>query len=65
MRDIAEGVLMRGKPRIGGHIDAPAHDVLAFMIARREPQHLDRAGGRRLVLADGAVGDAEAHASEV
>ena len=61
MRDIAEGVFVRGKPRVGGNVDAPAHHILAFMVARRQPQHLDHARGRRIVAIDGAVGDAQAH----
>ena len=59
VRDVAEGVLVGGKPRVRRYIDAPAHHVLAFVIARRKPQHLDRAGGRRIVAVDRAVGDAE------
>ena len=59
--DVAEGVLMGGKPRVGRYIDAPAHHVLAVVIARRQPQHLDRARGRRIVAIDRAVGDAHAH----
>jgi len=61
VRDIAERVLVRGKPRVGRHVDAPAHDVLAFVIARGDAQHLNRARGRRVIAADHAVGDAKAH----
>ena len=59
--DIAEGILVRGKPRIRRHVDAPAHHVLALVIARRQPQHLDHARGRRIVMVDGAMGDVDAH----
>ena len=59
--DIAERVLMGGKPGVGGDVDAPAHHVLALVVSRRQPQHLDHAGGRRIVAIDGAVGDAQAH----
>ena len=62
--DIAEGVLMGGKPRIGRNVDAPAHDVLALVVARRQPQHLDHARGRRIVAVDVAMGDAQAHVTD-
>ena len=58
MRDVAEGVFVRIEPRVGGNVDAPAHHILAFMVARREPQYLDNAGGRRIVTMDDTVGDA-------
>ena len=35
---IAERVFMGGQVRIRRHIDTPAHDVLAFMIARSQSQ---------------------------
>ncbi len=59
--DIAEGVFVGGQPRIGHDVDVPALDILAFMVARREPQHLDHAGGWRIVAVDRAMGDAKAH----
>ena len=61
MGDIAEGVFVGGEPRIGHDVDAPAPDVLAFVVARRQPQHLDHAGGGRIVAVDRAMGDAKAH----
>ena len=61
MGEVAEGVLVGIEPRVAGNVDAPADDILAFMVARGEPQHLDHAGGRRLVAMDDAVGDAQAH----
>ena len=59
--DIAERVFVAGEPRIGGHIDAPAHDILALVVTRRQPQHLDHAGGWRIVAIDVAMGDAKTH----
>ena len=59
--EIAEGVLMGVEPRVGGHVDAPADHILAFVVARGQPQHLDHARGRRFVAMDDAVGDAKAH----
>ena len=61
MGKIAEGVLMGGEPGIGRDIDAPAHHVLPLVVARREPQHLDDAGSRRVVVVDVAMRDAQAH----
>ena len=61
MGEVAEGILVRVKPRVGGNIDAPADHILAFVVARGEPQHLDHARGRRVVAMDDAVGDANAH----
>jgi hypothetical protein len=63
MGEVAERVLVSGEPRIGGNVDAPVDHVLTLMVARGEPQHLDRARGRRVVMADDAVGDAQAHGS--
>ena len=59
--DVAEGVLMLIEPAIGRHVDVPVDDVLAVMIARRQPQHLDHAGGRRVVAIGGSVDDADTH----
>ena len=59
--DVAERVLLLVEPRVRRHVDAPAHHVLAVVVARRQPQHLDHAGGRRIVAIVGAVGDADAH----
>ena len=59
--EIAEGVLVRVKPHVGGHIDAPADHILAFVVARGEPQHLDHACGRRVVATEHGLGDAQAH----
>ena len=61
MREVAEGVFMGGEPRVAGNVDAPADHILAFVVARREPQQLDHAHGRRVVTMDDAVGDAQAH----
>src|SRR5258705_127551 len=36
--EVAEGVLVLLEPAIGGNVDAPIHDELAFVVARREPQ---------------------------
>ena len=64
MGDIAEGVFVGGEPRIGHDVDAPALDILAFVVARRQPQHLDHAGGGRIVAVDRAMGDAKAHVDD-
>ena len=45
----------------GDDVDAPALDILAVVVARRQPQHLDHAGRGRIVAVDRAVGDAKAH----
>ena len=61
MGDVAERVLVLVEPAIGGHVDAPARHILAVVVARREPQHLDHAGRRRRVAVGGQVRDAKAH----
>jgi hypothetical protein len=61
MREIAKGVLMGVEPHVAGNVDAPTDHILAFVVARREPQHLDHAPGRRIVTMGDAVGDAQAH----
>jgi hypothetical protein len=61
MGDIAERVVLLIEPAILGHVDAPAHHVLSLVVARREPQQLDHAGGGSLVPVDGLVRDADAH----
>src|ERR1019366_9114903 len=48
----AEGVLMGVEPRVRGDVDAPADDVLAFVVAGGEAQHLDHAHRRRVVAMD-------------
>ncbi len=61
VHEIAEGVFMGVEPRVGGNVDAPADHVLAVVVTRGEPQHLDHADGRRVITMDDAVGDAQAH----
>lgn len=61
VRDVAERIFMRGKPRVRRHIDPPTHDVLALMVSWGEPQYLDHARGGRIVSIISAVGDAQAH----
>src|SRR5713101_527631 len=61
MRDIAERILMHVQPRIGGDIDLPFGDVLPVMTARRHPQDLNYASGRRLVAIAGGMGNSQAH----
>ena len=61
MGDVAERVFMADQLGVGGDVDAPVDHILALMVARRDPQHLDRARGRRVVPADDAVGDVQAH----
>ena len=61
MGDVAERVLMHVEPRIGGDVDLPVGDVLPVMAARRHPQDLDHAGGRRLVAIGGGMGNSQAH----
>ena len=62
--EVAEGVFMR-IARVVRDVDAPADHVLAFVIARGEPQDLDHAGGRRFVAMNDAMGDAQTHGSEM
>ena len=61
MGEVAERVFVADEFGVGGNIDTPVDHILALMVARREPQHLDRACGRRVVAADDAVSDAQAH----
>ena len=61
MRAVAEGVVVSIEPRVTGNVDPPVDDILAVVIARSQPQHLDDAGGRRLVAMNDAVGDAQSH----
>ena len=61
MGDIAERVLMHVEPRIGGDVDLPFGDILPVMAARRHPQDLNHAGGRRLVAIAGGMGNSQAH----
>ena len=65
MGDIAEGVFVGSEPRIGRHVDAPAPDILAFVVARRQAKHLDHAGCGRIVAVDRAMGDVKAHGEQV
>jgi NADH-quinone oxidoreductase subunit G len=62
MADVAEGILVLVQQAILRQIDAPAHHVLPVVIARREPQHLDHAVGRRVVAIGGGVGNSNSHA---
>ena len=60
--DVAERVFMLIEPAIGRNVDAPACDVLAIMVARREAQNLDHAAGRRVVAIGGRMRNADMHA---
>jgi hypothetical protein len=62
MGDVAEGILVLVEPAIGGHVDAPARHILAVMVARGQPQHLNDARSRRLVAIAREVRDVDAHA---
>src|SRR5215813_3947429 len=61
MGNIAKRVFTWGEARIGGYIDTPTHDVLAFMIARRQPQQLDRPSRGRVVPVHRTVADMQVH----
>ncbi len=61
MSDVAERVLLLVEPAVGRKLDSPARDMLAIMIAWREPQHLNHARRGHLITIAGTVGDAEAH----
>ena len=63
MDDVAERILMGLQPAVGGYVDAPIHHILAVMVARRQPQRLDHAGGGSVVAIDALVRDADAHGS--
>src|SRR5262245_2699542 len=59
--DVAEGILVLVEPAIRGDVDAPARYVLAIVVARRQPQHLDHARGGRLVAVARQMRDADTH----
>ena len=61
MGDVAESVLVLIEPAIRGNVDAPARHVLAIVVARGQPQHLDDAGGGRLVAVGDQMRDADTH----
>src|SRR5215475_14822950 len=61
--DVAERVLLRCEPAVGGHVDAPVHDILTPVVARRQAQGLDHARTRSIVTIDGLVREADAHGS--
>ena len=61
MGDVAEGVLMMIEPAIYGDVHTPARHVLAVVVARGQPQHLDHAGRGRPVDIARQVRDADAH----
>ena len=61
MGEVAEGVLVLVEPAIRGDVDPPARHVLAVVVARGQPQHLDHAGRGRPVAIARQVRDADAH----
>ena len=61
MGDVAEGVLVLVQQAILRQVDAPVYHILPVVIARREAQHLDHAGGRRVVAIGGRVGNTNSH----
>ena len=61
MGDVAEGVLVHIEPGIGGNVDLPFGDILPVMAARRHPQDLNDAGGRRFVAIARGMGNSQAH----
>jgi hypothetical protein len=61
MGDVAERVLVHVEAAVLRDVDAPMHDVLAVVIARRQAQRLDHAVDRRVVVVAGLVRDANAH----
>ena len=62
--EVAEGILVGIEPRVAGDVDPPVDHILALVVARGQPQHLDDARGRRFVAMDDAVGDTKAHVQE-
>src|SRR6202142_1295836 len=61
MSDVAEGVLVQVHQAIIRQIDAPGHHILPVVIARGEAEHLDHAGGRRVVAISRRVGNTNSH----
>jgi hypothetical protein len=61
MGDVAERILVLIELAVFRHVDAPALDILAVVIARRQPQRLDHGIGRLRVAIDGFMGDLKAH----
>src|SRR5215469_12692612 len=61
MGDVAESVLVLVEPTIRGDVDSPARHVLAIVVARGQAQHLDHAGGGRLVAVGDQMRDADTH----
>src|SRR5229473_4672831 len=61
MCDVAERVLLRLEPAVGGHVDAPVYDILARVVARRQAQGLDHARTWSIVAVHGFVRDTDAH----
>ena len=59
--DVAERVLVLVELAVLGHVDPPIDDILAVVIARRQPQRLDDAVRRLAVAVDGLVGHLDAH----
>src|SRR5271165_3034745 len=65
MSNVAEGIFVLMQPAVGRDVDAPAHDVLAVVVAWREPQHLADARRWCLILVVRQMGDAEAHSDQI
>ena len=61
--DVAERVLVLGKLAVLRHVDAPADDILAVVIARRQPQRLNHRAGRLGVPIACRMRDADSHVS--
>ncbi len=59
--NVAERILVLIEPAIRRNIDPPARDILAVVIARGQPQHLDHTGRRTAVTVADLVCDAKAH----
>ena len=60
MGDVAERVLMLVELAVFRQVDAPVLDILAFMVAWRQPQRLDHAARGFLVAVDGLVRNPDA-----
>ena len=61
MGDIAECIITGSQSHVGRDVDAPVGDVLAIVIARRQPEHLNYTCSGWIVTIDQTVGDAQAH----
>jgi hypothetical protein len=60
--DVAERIFLLVEAAIGRDLDPPVEHELALVVARGQPQRLDHAGRRRVVVVVGLVPHADTHA---